>query len=163
LQSSFRFFGPYKILDKIGAVAYKLLLAPSSAIHPVFHVSQLKASHGQQVVTDVLPDELVPFQVPQAILDHCFTTRDPPAEEVLIQWSRMPPSLATWELLVPLKQHFPRAPAWGHTGSQGEGIVSVSAPSALKTNPKEASTSQQARPARECRPNVKISGPEWLG
>jgi hypothetical protein len=41
--------------------------------------------------------------------------------------------------------------------------VSVPAPSALKTNPEEASTSQQARPVRERRPNVKISGPEWLG
>jgi hypothetical protein len=92
---SFRFFVPYKILDKIGVVAYKLQLPPSSAIHLVFHVSQLKASHGQQVVTDVLPDELVPFQVCQAILDRRFTTGDPPAEEVLIQWSRMPPSLAT--------------------------------------------------------------------
>jgi hypothetical protein len=60
---SFRFFGPYKILDKIGAVAYKLQLPPSSAIHPVFHVSQLKASHGQQVVTDVLLDELVQYWI----------------------------------------------------------------------------------------------------
>ncbi|XP_066341686.1 uncharacterized protein [Miscanthus floridulus] len=120
---SFRFFGSYKILDKIGAVAYRLQLPPSSSIHAVFHISQLKASHGQQVVTDVLLDELVPFQVPQAILDRRLSTGDPPAAEVLIQWSRMPPSLATWELLVPLKQRFPRAPAWGHAGSKGEGII----------------------------------------
>ena len=61
---SFRFFGPYKILERIGAAVYKLDLSPSSSIHPVFHVSQLKASHGKLPMTDVLPDDLAQFQVP---------------------------------------------------------------------------------------------------
>lgn len=39
---SFRYFGPFKILAKVGFVAYKLELLPSAAIHPVDHVSQLK-------------------------------------------------------------------------------------------------------------------------
>ena len=35
--------GPYKIVSRIGKLAYKLELPPNQAgVHPVFHVSQLR-------------------------------------------------------------------------------------------------------------------------
>ncbi|XP_062167108.1 uncharacterized protein LOC133873418 [Alnus glutinosa] len=68
-----RFFEPYRITAKIGPVAYRLALPPSSKIHNVFHVSVLKKWLGTGTpVQDHLPigeDEPV---FPQAVLDRCI-------------------------------------------------------------------------------------------
>ena len=39
---SFKFFGPFHVIEKIGSVAYRLQMLDTVAIHLVFHVSQLK-------------------------------------------------------------------------------------------------------------------------
>jgi len=39
---SFRYYSPFKILQRVGQVAYKLDLPDDAKIHPVVRVSQLK-------------------------------------------------------------------------------------------------------------------------
>jgi len=41
-----RFYGPFRVLRRVGQVAYELDLLPEARIHLVFHVSQLKPKLG---------------------------------------------------------------------------------------------------------------------
>lgn len=65
---AFRYFGPFKILSKVGSVADKLELPSTSAIHPVFHVSQLKKVVATSVDIAQLPVDLDGLQFPEKIL-----------------------------------------------------------------------------------------------
>ncbi|MCO5592880.1 hypothetical protein L7F22_046884 [Adiantum nelumboides] len=63
-----RYRGPFKVLKKVGDVAYKLDLPESSQVHPVFRVSKFKESvHGLENVVspDILVDLIEPPKIPQ--------------------------------------------------------------------------------------------------
>ena len=128
---SYRFFGPFKIVAKVGAVAYKLALPPDCKIHPVVHVSQLKKHipADAQVSSDLSSVSTDPFVEvsPVAVLDHKLVAHaGAVVPRVKIQWSGMPSTLATWEDEKDLRRRFPSAPAWGHAGFQGRGNVRTS-------------------------------------
>jgi hypothetical protein len=96
-----RYIGPYEIVVACGPVAYKLKLPPKmSAIHNVFHVSQLKRCVCLQ--TNVIAElEVVSYQEhPSKVLD-CKerSTRVKSIKMYKIQWSNHSEEEATEEFL----------------------------------------------------------------
>ena len=156
---------PFRVEERIGKVAYKLSLPPGASIHPVFHVSQLKKSPSSHQVSASLPSDFVEFQVLVRIVQRRWSAGAHPVEQALVEWSHMPPALATWESVEQLRQQFPRAPAWGQAVSQDRGNVSAPEepePDEPSKEPEQAETSAASRPKRSVRPNTLLSGPEWL-
>ena len=105
-----KFFGPYKIIDKHGGVAYNLELPSYSKVHPVFHVSQLKRLVGEATATTHLPTILtdVTIKKPKACLGRKMVKRqDRAATMVLVQWKGETEDMATWEYLYDLQKRFP--------------------------------------------------------
>ena len=97
-----RFYGPYRVIHKVGEVAYEIELSEGSRVHNVFHVSRLKKTIGQRVVpsADLPPlDEegkLVLF--PKPILDtRERTLQNRVIKEYLVRWRNLPEEDATWE------------------------------------------------------------------
>lgn len=97
-----RFNGPYRILKRVGEVAYELKLPEASKIHNVFHVSCLKKAWGQHAVTS---PELPPLNeegnlvlVPEGIADwRERKLRNKVIREYLIKWKDLPVEDAIWE------------------------------------------------------------------
>ena len=91
---------PYRVIRKIGQVAYELELPQGSKIHNIFHVSSLKKALGQRViVTDELPpmdDEGHLVLQPEAIIDaRERQLRSKMVWEFLVRWKNFPDEDAT--------------------------------------------------------------------
>ena len=109
-----RFVGPYKILARQGEVAYKIELPISlSAMHNVFHVSQLrKCLRGPEDHAALeslgLQEDLTYMEKPIKILDvKERVTRSRVLRTYKVQWSRHPESEGTWEKEEDLRATYP--------------------------------------------------------
>lgn len=122
-----RYFGPFQVTERIGAVAYKLALPASAKIHPVFHVSQLKQFHGTQTSPSYLPFPLQslpegPLCTPVAILDSRWVHhQDKWVQQHQVQWDGT--THTTWENKTDLHRLYPHLNLEDKVISDGEGIV----------------------------------------
>ena len=115
---AYKYFGPYSILERVGAAAYKLELPPDSKVHNIFHVSQLKpfTPDHSPVFSDIakLVDLSSHDTEPEAVLDRRLVKRGNTAiPQVLVKWTNLPAQTATWEDFYVVKQKFPASAAWG--------------------------------------------------
>jgi len=102
-----RYAGPFQITKHVGEVAYCLRLPLGARIHDVFHVGVLKPFHGTPpATTPALPpiQHGRLLQQPEKIIKSqlCRGTW-----HVLVQWSGLPPSEATWEPILDFKTSYP--------------------------------------------------------
>lgn len=100
-----RYYGPFRVLEQIGSVAYRLELPARACIHDVFHVALLKPHrgdppehlvalqpllHGQVVPT---PEKVVKSRLRRGVC------------ELLFHW--LSSVDATWESLMEFRHHYP--------------------------------------------------------
>ncbi|XP_073353606.1 uncharacterized protein [Aegilops tauschii subsp. strangulata] len=101
-QLAYKYFGLFTISERVGTLAYRLVLPPDIRTHPVFHVSQLKPfTPNYSPVFSELPKipDLTALQFsPIAILE-CLLVKKGSAGVVhlRIQWSTLPTDATTWE------------------------------------------------------------------
>jgi hypothetical protein len=107
-----KYYGPFKILERIGEVAYRLQLPDTTTIHPVFHISQLKEHVGRYAiplphVPLVTPDGKIKT-APLALLDERLIQHNKtPVKQWLIHWESLGPEDATWEDMRYIQTTFP--------------------------------------------------------
>ncbi|KAL6193213.1 hypothetical protein ACLB2K_034297 [Fragaria x ananassa] len=119
-----RFYGPFRILERIGKVVYKLDLPGSSKIHPVFHVSLLKLRIGDQAPHSfTLPHFDAKGEViwmPAKVLDmQVIKKKGISITQWLVQWKDMPLEDATWENARAMEACFLDFCNRGRSASQG--------------------------------------------
>jgi hypothetical protein len=97
---SYRFFGPYMILQRIGPIAKKLELPSHARIHNVVHESQLNKHipPNTSVSTGIVVIHPDTSLIPVGCLQHRLIRKGGSMScQVLVRWHGLPPSLATWE------------------------------------------------------------------
>ena len=97
-----KYYAPYKVLQNIGTMSYKLELPASSQVHPIFHVSCLKKVIGEKIRVQTIFPELdnegkIILEL-EAITDtRIFQLRNRSISEYLIKWRKLHAEDSTWE------------------------------------------------------------------
>ena len=97
-----KYYGPYKALQNIGTLAYKLELYASSRVHPFFYVSCLKKVIGDKLHVQTMFPELdkegkIMFE-PEVVMEtRTRQLRNRSISDYLIKWKNLPTVNSTWE------------------------------------------------------------------
>ena len=114
VKLSQRYYGPFKVLERIGEVAYKLELPSTSRLHPVFHVTMFKKRVGNP---SLISSDLPAFDtegnlliLPIIALQYRNWKKGrgmTKVWQVLVQWQGVPTEEATWEDYDEMVERFP--------------------------------------------------------
>ncbi|XP_016192268.1 uncharacterized protein LOC107633145 [Arachis ipaensis] len=116
-----RYIGPFKVLKRVGLVAYQIALPPClSNLHDVFHVSQLckytsDAAHVFEPELVELKENLT-FQVTLVRIDDT-SVKEFHGKEVLlvmVAWKRAGVEEHTWELKSDMRKDYPELFSGNH-------------------------------------------------
>ncbi|XP_074300086.1 uncharacterized protein LOC141631296 [Silene latifolia] len=109
-----KFIGPYKILDRVGEVAYRLALPPTlDKVQNVCHVSQLRKyvsdpAHVLELEHVEIDEQFYYVEVPKEILDRKVRkTRNGETALVKVLWSNHKVEEATWEAEAVMRDKYP--------------------------------------------------------
>ncbi|KAK1413191.1 hypothetical protein QVD17_34962 [Tagetes erecta] len=109
-----RFIGPFKIIARVGQVAYRLELPEElNGIHNTFHVSYLRKCLADETscvpLNDIEVDEKLNYvEKPVAILDHKIKQlRNKEIRQVKVQWKHRRGSDTTWEAEDEMRKYYP--------------------------------------------------------
>jgi len=99
---SLKYYGPYKVLQNIGNMAYKLKFPASSRVHLVFHVSCLKKVTGERLLVQTIFLELdeegkIIFYLEPVTKTRTRQLRNRLISKYLIKWKNLPIGYSTWE------------------------------------------------------------------
>ena len=109
-----RYIGPYKIIERIGTVAYRVLLPPHlDRIHNVFHVSMLRKANLDptrilpQIPMEVREDLTIEVQ-PVQIMDRSIKElRNKKVPLVKVLWRNSQIEEETWERESEMMKNYP--------------------------------------------------------
>ena len=110
-----RFIGPYEVSERVGPVAYRLILPPElEKIHNVFHVSMLRRyrSDSSHVITppeiEIQPNLSYEEEPVRILMREVKELRNKKIPLLKVLWHKHGIEEATWELEDSMKDRYPK-------------------------------------------------------
>jgi hypothetical protein len=102
VNKSPKYYGPYKVLQKIGTMVYKLELPASLQIHPIFHVSCLKRVIGdkipiQKILQELDKEGIIILETKVITERRIFQLINRSILEYHVKWKNQPVEDSIWE------------------------------------------------------------------